>query len=617
MRSPLFLLVLLGVLLLSAVAHGQVTSFSVSLLPDQSFTTLNTSSYLNAGGLVTAATALRINTNVDPNQYPYNCYTYLDSWCSGTRLTVVDSINVTSVNDTLQSTLFQTYAQPPASSTSSVQYVGLRSNLLMKDDTCTSSFTASSTSSRFDGIVSGCPNVTSISGSRSHIILAPQSSAVIGTAIGMYGIGVVGSSYGASATVTLSVGVQAQAYTGSISNLTISTAIGLNVPASTGTGTNAITNYYGISIAPTTASNIVNSYGLLISAGPTGATGLKAAIRLADTTGAASGGIMFGGLASQSNLYRSAASTLKTDTALVVGTTLEVDSSSASAVTLPSGGVLAAGILETTSSSSTALYVPNGSGVFGGSVTVATTLAGSTQYQPLYLSPCGGGVGLQINCINGTAVNTMTVTPNTAGSWPILGVGGTDNNIGLIVNTKGTGEIRFAPGTRSALILKNVASSVNFVTVSQSVTGAAPLISVDGSDTNVDLTLSGKGTGGVKVVGDLTTNTISGTGTATFAVGGATISGTGATAVCATSYLCTSLSGTITLTTGTGISATGVFLTITTGITRTNLPNCIVQLMGNGVGITWAETTTTIPITDLTQLTSSTSYTVKYACFGK
>jgi hypothetical protein len=106
-----------------------------------------------------------------------------------------------------------------------------------------------------------------------------------------------------------------------------------------------------------------------------------------------------------------------------------------------------------------------------------------------------------------------------------------------------------------------------------------------------------------------------GTGTATFAP--QTGAGSGATAVCATSHVCDSFSGEVTLKSGT-IPAIGSDLIITLPITRTNQPNCAVELKGGTLflGDTKTTTTSTITISTGAALAAATDYTINYVCGG-
>src|SRR3990167_4090176 len=96
-----------------------------------------------------------------------------------------------------------------------------------------------------------------------------------------------------------------------------------------------------------------------------------------------------------------------------------------------------------------------------------------------------------------SAVNEITVTQAATGNAVQIAASGGDTDVGLDLSSKGTGSVTLWTGAkaREALILVNTASAVNEVTITQAATGNAPAIAATGGDTNIDLTLSGKGTG--------------------------------------------------------------------------------------------------------------------------
>ena len=136
-----------------------------------------------------------------------------------------------------------------------------------------------------------------------------------------------------------------------------------------------------------------------------------------------------------------------------------------------------------------------------------------------------------------SAVNELTVTNAIAGSAPTISASGADAAIDLILVPKGTGKVKigtsatgnevvtltgtqtltnktltapkFADGGFVAdstgneiLVFDSVSSAVNYVQIANNATTAAPSISANGSDTNINLDLSAKGTGVVRVGGD-------------------------------------------------------------------------------------------------------------------
>jgi hypothetical protein len=93
-------------------------------------------------------------------------------------------------------------------------------------------------------------------------------------------------------------------------------------------------------------------------------------------------------------------------------------------------------------------------------------------------------------------------------------------------------------------------------------------------------TLGGFGPGGIWYSGALagTAGTQGNTATS-FTVGSASVSGTGATATCASGYVCDEISGTVTFVTGTGVSVNGTALTINLGTTRAHNASCPVNVI--------------------------------------
>jgi hypothetical protein len=104
-----------------------------------------------------------------------------------------------------------------------------------------------------------------------------------------------------------------------------------------------------------------------------------------------------------------------------------------------------------------------------------------------------------------------------------------------------------------------------------------------------------------------------------FTLGSSTIVGTGASVACATSHVCDSISGEVTLTTGTGVSTDGLALSLSF-ISRTNKPACLVTSFkaasGTDISDNWSETTGGVAISSNTNLASSTAYTLRYLCGG-
>ena len=100
-----------------------------------------------------------------------------------------------------------------------------------------------------------------------------------------------------------------------------------------------------------------------------------------------------------------------------------------------------------------------------------------------------------------SAVNYLQVTGGGTGTGARLFAAGSDANVSLDYVTKGTSSHVFYTGTSSAaqFVVANIASAVNYLQVKGGATGNATTLSAQGSDTNIDLALTPKGTGGVGI----------------------------------------------------------------------------------------------------------------------
>ena len=116
----------------------------------------------------------------------------------------------------------------------------------------------------------------------------------------------------------------------------------------------------------------------------------------------------------------------------------------------------------------------------------------------------GGATVLNVSN-SGTGVgNYINIYP-TSGfiNWSLVGP---DTNIGYGLNTKGTGAYYIATGGGTQAVVSNTASAVNYLNLTGAATGAAPTLSAQGSDANIGLVLSSKGTGVVALGGSTVAN---------------------------------------------------------------------------------------------------------------
>ena len=111
-----------------------------------------------------------------------------------------------------------------------------------------------------------------------------------------------------------------------------------------------------------------------------------------------------------------------------------------------------------------------------------------------------------------SAVNYMRLFGAATGNRPGILAGGSDTNIGLFFNSKGSGGIQFSSRGGGGNINFNIAdtnSAVNYVEVTGAAASSGPILSTAGSDTNIDLNVDPKGSGSlvVKALVDLSDST--------------------------------------------------------------------------------------------------------------
>ena len=105
-------------------------------------------------------------------------------------------------------------------------------------------------------------------------------------------------------------------------------------------------------------------------------------------------------------------------------------------------------------------------------------------------------------------VNFLQFTGGAAGISPSFISSGTDASVGFNISTKGNANIAFFTNNfgNFSFIAKNVASAVNYIQTQGAATTGAPELSAQGSDANINLKLTPKGTGVVTVTSDAVIN---------------------------------------------------------------------------------------------------------------
>ena len=110
------------------------------------------------------------------------------------------------------------------------------------------------------------------------------------------------------------------------------------------------------------------------------------------------------------------------------------------------------------------------------------------------LGGLSGNQSLQVNNV-ASGVNYARVVGGITTVGPQYTAQGTDTNIDLLFTTKGTGSYYFGTGGGTQLAISNTASAVNFFQTRGAATGGAPDMSAQGTDTNVNISYSAKNAG--------------------------------------------------------------------------------------------------------------------------
>lgn len=95
-----------------------------------------------------------------------------------------------------------------------------------------------------------------------------------------------------------------------------------------------------------------------------------------------------------------------------------------------------------------------------------------------------------------SAVNLLQVTASPTGSGPKLEALGSDTNIDINYVSKGVGSHTFYTGANPQVQITNSASSVNYLTLTGGPTAVGPQLSAQGSDSNIHLFYNSKGSFG-------------------------------------------------------------------------------------------------------------------------
>ncbi|GEM_PF-2555959 len=115
------------------------------------------------------------------------------------------------------------------------------------------------------------------------------------------------------------------------------------------------------------------------------------------------------------------------------------------------------------------------------------------------ISDTNGNTSIQLNA-TASAVNYLYVVNSATGNSISFRANGTDTNIPIGMFSKGTGQVQLRSDTNGFILSgDSVASGVNYVGLTNAATGTGPTITSTGSDTNVDLNITAKGTGNLNI----------------------------------------------------------------------------------------------------------------------
>jgi hypothetical protein len=99
-----------------------------------------------------------------------------------------------------------------------------------------------------------------------------------------------------------------------------------------------------------------------------------------------------------------------------------------------------------------------------------------------------------------SAANYIEVWNQAAGGPPAVASQGSDTNVNLLFTTKGTGNLVVQSGYFSRnmfAVVDGSTAAVNYLTVANSSSGSGPTVAPLGSDTNIDIKFTAKGSGSI------------------------------------------------------------------------------------------------------------------------
>jgi hypothetical protein len=131
----------------------------------------------------------------------------------------------------------------------------------------------------------------------------------------------------------------------------------------------------------------------------------------------------------------------------------------------------------------------------GTDANVQLTLRSKGTYNVAFQTSGGAGISDFAPSTTGFGVNFLRTTASGTGNAPELSAQGSDGNIDLLLRAKGTGVVALGGTTAasSGFVVSPVASSVNYIQAAGVATGGNPLLSTQGANTDITLRIQNKG----------------------------------------------------------------------------------------------------------------------------
>jgi hypothetical protein len=193
----------------------------------------------------------------------------------------------------------------------------------------------------------------------------------------------------------------------------------------------------------------------------------------------------------------------------LIGGSLDFVTPSGTALNITDGNLSTGGYVSFTNNSSTnAINRALGS---GGSIGISWLSKGTGSHN--FATNNSAGTQQMVISHTASAVNYVQVTGAATGGNPTISTQGSDANISLRFQTKGTfgvGYLNSAGGLISSITHATTTSSTNYIALQAVQTGSSPAVAANGTDPNIDLTLTPKGTGAVRTANTFQAGLISG-----------------------------------------------------------------------------------------------------------